>query len=276
MVNKMKFGIGITLYNPTEDNIKYILHTKNSVSNIYVFDNSKKNEVYADFFEKKNIMYNYTGENRGLSRAFNWFLVTANRDNIDFLLLLDQDSMFSIDVFTLLMRKIDNLTEVDDVAMVACKTIPMKYDMEVKQIGIHNVDRVISSGCFLNVKLLNNKNLFYDENLFVDHVDYEFCDRVINAGLKILEDDEFVLRQQLGYYHKNIICHSPVRHYYMVRDIGYVNEKNEVHKKAEWKTFRYYLRDILSALREDRTLEKIAYATKGYMDYKKRITGEYK
>ena len=242
MVSKMKFGIGITLYNPTQDNIEYIMNIKNKVDCTYVFDNSKKNDEYGNFFAEQNINYNYTGENRGLSKAFNWFLDVANDDSVDFLLLLDQDSMFSIDVFTRLMDKIANLKDIDKTAIFACKTIPLKYDLKIEKYGIHNVDRVISSGSFLNVKLLREKKLSYDENLFVDHVDYDFCDRVIQEGLEILEDDEYILRQQLGYYYKGTICHSAVRHYYMVRDIGYVNEKNYDIKTANKKTFRYYLR----------------------------------
>lgn len=275
----MKFAIGITLYNPSCENIEYLMDMKELVSKIYVFDNSALNDTYKHYFHDERIEYSFNGKNEGLSKAFNWFLNVAYDDNIDFILLLDQDSMFLKSALTLLMDRIEGLPvrcRTEEVAMFACETIPCEYNQEVQRKGIYEAEQAISSGCSLNVKLLNKYNLRYDEKLFVDHVDFEFCSRVRKLDLKILVDDTYVLKQQLGYYYNDVICHSAVRHYYMVRDIGYVNEKSKAGFKAQLSTLRYFLTDVKICFKEDDTLKKIRYATKGYLDYLKRRTGEYK
>ena len=279
MVNRMRFAIGITLYNPSCENIEYLMDMKELVSRIYVFDNSAFNDTYNNFFHDERIAYSFNEKNEGLSKAFNWFLDEAHKDDIDFILLLDQDSMFSKIALQVLMDKIAKLSvkqRTEEVAMFACETIPSEYDQKIQKKGVYEAEQAISSGCSLNVKLLNKYGLRYDENLFVDHVDFEFCSRVRKLDLKILVDDTFILKQQLGYYYNGVICHSAVRHYYMVRDIGYVNEKSKTGLKAQLLTLRYYLTDIKICFKEDKTLKKIKYATKGYLDYLKRKTGEYK
>lgn len=274
----MLFAIGMTAYNPTLENIEYILKFKNDVFKIYIYDNSKNN-FYKDKILDKKVNYNYNGKNDGLSKAFNWFLKTAYKDDVDFLLLLDQDSMFPKELIINLMNEIQAYfinDRAENVAVYAYETTHCGDFSNRTKRGIYEVKQMISSGSFLNVKLLFENQLFYDEQLFIDHVDFEFYARVRQKGYKLIVNDSVIFKQELGYYYKGQICHSPVRHYYMVRDIGYLYRKKENRLKAELMTFRYYLRDIMISFKEDETFKKILFATRGYLDYKKNVIGEYK
>ena len=102
----MKFGVGISLYNPSKESLDYIKSLTNFFSAIYIYDNTKNNNEYLEYIDK-TFVYSYTGENRGLSKGFNWFIDKANSDKLDYLLILDQDSCYDVEKLQKLMNVIE-------------------------------------------------------------------------------------------------------------------------------------------------------------------------
>lgn len=273
----MRFGLGITLYHPDADALSYLNELGQLFQQVYIFDNSPSNNDYLHVI-KPEFHYDFTGQNRGLSVAFNSFLKAAADDGIDYLLLLDQDSLYKSTVLQDLMNDISKEEIRTDVAIHACTAMAAHLADSVECVDIvEEAKEVISSGSFINIHAVKQHDLSYDERLFVDYVDWDFCKMARKKGLKVLCHRKYVVPQSYGYFCKNRICHSAVRHYYMARDLGYYNDKYYSKAQTAYKSFRGYIKEILcEALREDDSWKKVVYATRGYWDYLRGVTGEYK
>ena len=272
----MKFGVGISLYNPDDKAVAYLNSLKTIFSEIYVYDNTKDNTRYVACIDK-SYEYSHTGENRGLSKGFNWFLDKSNSDNLDYLLILDQDSCYDIELIQNLMKEIEGFGIDNKVAIRACNAKAQNIvDVDLPSEIVHTVEKVISSGSFLCIDVITKNGLRYDENLFVDYVDHDFCKSILSKNLKIVCHNRFVLTQQLGYIYKGRVCHSPIRNYYILRDLGYMNQKHYSRFVVILKTTYCLMKTIKSACFEDNTWPKIRYAVKGYIDFFMKKTGEYK
>lgn len=270
----LNFSLGITLYHPKDDTFSYLEELSKNFQAIYVYDNSNQNATYKNKIDIIASRYNFDGKNRGLSKAFNWFLENAKEDKSDYLLLLDQDSSFDINLITELMKDIKSIQIDSKVAIHACNAKPWGIGSEdIPSETISEVDSVISSGSFVNMHSVKKYNLEYDERLFIDHVDFDFCRLVKSKALKIVCHNRYVMPQELGYLYNNVVCHSPIRHYYLVRDFGYMNDKYYTLVITQFKSFKYFIRRIFITLREDRSSEKIKYCIIGYRDYLRKITG---
>lgn len=272
----MRIAVGITLYQPEREDILYINQLSKLVEKIYLYDNSADNKNYVDLLDPA-LVYQYSGSNDGLSVAFNWCLDNALASGQDQLLLLDQDSHYDLTIVENFLTQIKQAQPDENVAIRACNV--KESDGRItsrEQAYITEVNCVITSGSVLDLQVVRRHGLRYDEELFVDHVDHAFCRLVRENGLKILCYNHCVVEQQLGYLYRGRVCHSAVRHYYMVRDLGYMNRKRHGKIATFYKSFRYFLREVLVCLREDKSWKKIRYGFRGYCDYLMGRHGEYK
>lgn len=242
---------------------------------MYIFDNSPSNGSYADKISN-SFRYNFSGENRGLSRAFNYFLEESLADNLDYLLILDQDSLYKLDQLEQLIKDIASQDPDENVAIHTCRIVPQHLAGCVQpENKVVEIETVISSGSFINLHTVKKHGLSYDERIFVDYVDCDFCKVARRKGLKILCHTQYVISQQLGYYYNGRICHSTIRHYYMVRDLGYFNQKYYSLPVTHLKSLINLLRDIIISFSEDRTLEKLRFAFLGYFHCLQGRHGEF-
>ena len=88
--------------------------------------------------------------------------------------------------------------------------------------GLLEVDMLITSGCLIPISTID-KIGGMREDLFIDHVDMEWCYRARSFGLKTFLVCDAYLKHCIGdrilkLLTRNIIIHSPVRHYYMIRN----------------------------------------------------------
>ena len=269
----VKIGVGITLYNPENREIGYIANCLKGFSTIYVYDNSENNS--KTLTENATIVYWFNGKNDGLAVAFNSFLKKAYEDDIDYLLILDQDSLYNDEEIQRLKTEIACIPYDKSVGIYACKAQPANVEQVfLPEEPINEEEMVISSGSFLNLKAIQEKKIAYDNNLFVDYVDTDFCRQLRNNSLKIICYNRYVMKQSLGYLYKNRICHSAIRHYYMVRDLGYLNIKYNSKFVTVLKTIKFYFTNLITILHEDDKKKKIMYSSKGLRDYFTNVKGE--
>ena len=90
----MRFAAAATLYRPTEAFIDNLLKNADTFPLLFVYDNSSDNSAYEDRIrERENIIYSWDGLNHGLPEVFNRALAECRERDIDFLCMLDQDSV---------------------------------------------------------------------------------------------------------------------------------------------------------------------------------------
>ena len=113
---------------------------------------------------------------------------------------------------------------------------PLTYDQKnkPKTNNFHPVVTTITSGSLLNIEICKKLGGF-DEKLFIDEVDFDYCYRCILAGYKIYQFDHVYLTHRIGksiktgYFsvikRSNRVVHNPTRVYYMVRNHLYMSSK---------------------------------------------------
>lgn len=227
----MNILIGIVLYNPHVDflinTIKTILELQYEV---ILVDNasSNLNEFWKEFDNKIYFIKNET--NLGIAKALNQIMIFAKARGADAVLLLDHDSTFPF-------AQLKDMGEVlkPDIGIVA----PVVYDSRFKKNvlnpqkkGIVRIRRCITSGSLTNVEAWE-KIRGFDDRIFIDGVDFDFCERLLMNGYQIIQDNRVRLVHELGEFReKNYLLfkiryswHSTFRTYYIVRNIIYLERK---------------------------------------------------
>ena len=143
----------------------------------------------------------------------------------------------------------------------------------------------ITSGALTKASIYKSVGL-YDEKLFIDLVDHDYCLSLNKKGFKVIQVNSAILIHNLGESVKKSILglkmiptnHSPLRRYYMSRNRHYIWNK---YKKdfPGWVLTdkrRFITENLKIVLFEDNKIEKFKYIREGIRDYKNNIFGEFK
>lgn len=213
----MKLAACCVLYNPESIGIPQIVNNIKSYSlfceKIYIVDNSPvENENYKKTFlssiEKSNYIYN--GNKGGIAGAHNRSCQKALKEDCDYILLMDQDSFFDKGQFSLFLTLIEEYASIDKNLVSFSpsiknlnKTVTL-FDLLRKKIlsplkrkilgknwkpriipDVVYPTEVIASGNVFKLSAWSKVNGF-DEKLFIDEVDFDFCHKLIRYKYKII------------------------------------------------------------------------------------------
>lgn len=270
----MKFAAVLIIYNCEKKNFKNIYSYIKYVDKIYVFDNSEKPlSTTYDFFKAitkcEYISYN---TNKGISEALNIIAKKAIKEGFIWLLTMDQDSYFNNSGLQGYRYFIENnSTKINKIAMLTPIYNMNNYINTYTENIYEEVRITMTSGSLINLdnfKIIGN----FDEKLFIDEVDHEYCFRAIKLGYKILRVCNVILKHKLGerkvktFLFRNVYYneHNYIRAYYMIRNKLYIMNK--------FKLYREYLSHISTdllriILLENNKIKKIIYIFKAINDY---------
>lgn len=118
-------------------------------------------------------------------------------------------------------RYVDRRTGIS-ARVLAADTQHCRKNMDAPLEGLLEVDMLITSGCLIDIRTLDRVGGMRDD-LFIDHVDMEWCFRARSCGYPVYVVGSAVLKHAIGDHIKNffglkVITHSPIRHYYMLRN----------------------------------------------------------
>jgi len=271
----------VVLYNPGKENINYIKTYLPWLDYLLIFDNSSNDNriLCSELLSSNNTFYVWEQENKGVAYALNYGLNFATQNNSNWLLTMDQDSYFNSYDF---QRMLDNLNSINAEHTAIISPIHHRNYLTRPQKRHKHV--VMTSGNLVNVNLANKIGKF-EEKLFIDSVDTEFCLKLQSHGYKIERINSIILNHTLG-SKKNIDCllfkvsttnHSSIRRYYMTRNRFYVWKKYN-------KQFPTYVRlEKILTLKEfikmlffeKNKWAKLKMSFKGYIDFRKNKWGAY-
>ena len=166
------------------------------------------------------------GENLGIGGALNAGLLKARQLDCSWVLTMDQDSIAAPDMVGCLIKTI---VKNDDVLCLSPNLIVHGDDKSPLKIG--SVPYAITSGNMVNMEIYNSVG-DYNEDYFIDCVDFDFSLRVRKAGFKIFKDPNAFLYHELGekndlpkLFKRYYTLHSPLRRYYMFRNFLYLTKE---------------------------------------------------
>lgn len=265
----------VILFHPSDTVVENILSYINQVHCLYVVDNSvqRNNKIVSQLEKLVNVKYVGSGINLGIAKALNIAAEFALSDGYQFLLTMDQDTAVPPHFVSTLLRGIRDSSE-DAVGIMApayrgaVRGIKAKYQA---------VLFTMTSGNILNLHVYRMAGAFIDE-LFIDHVDHEYCLRLNSLGYSVIQNNDLILMHRPGtvksFAGLRLVTHSPERSYYFCRNGFYVC-------KLYWRRFPKFtivflnriVKEILKVILEDQKILRIKLIAKGYIDYKKNRLG---
>jgi len=283
----MNIAATVILYHPDESCVQNLITLKKKFQKVYIVDNTENSS--GSFENHKNVfqdvIYLHDGKNRGIAERLNWVCELAKKDGYKWLLTMDQDSLFDDVMLTEYFQCITDFTEKEKVSMFGVTF--EKQDAKTGNCDAVPVNHLITSGSVVNLNLLNEIGGF-DENLFIDELDYEYCLRSIAKGFKIIQFPNIFLDHNLGKttYHRSFKTikrtsrnlHSAVRIYYMTRNFLYVQKKYQDIFPGEINDRKTILLNRLknNILYNKNRFKVIRYILKGVIDYRKARMGKLK
>jgi rhamnosyltransferase len=253
----MKIAAAVILYHPTKDAISNIKSYYDWVERIFVFDNSEsQSEIKEDLLQLAKVTFHQDLKNEGIPKRLNEACRLALKQGYDWLLTMDQDSHFSPDVIRSYFNCFNNYNEPEKVAMFGPNR-SRETSTGTNSCTTKEVNELITSGSLLNLALFSQIGNF-DEALFIDLVDNEYCARAHMEGYKIIQFSDIYLVHELGkqVYHASIKSlflikkkkevHSPLRCYYMYRNMLYIEKKFESSNTGFTKRLR---KDVLARIK---------------------------
>lgn len=264
----------IVLFNPDimrlTDSINSITE---QVDRIILVDNGDSNKTIAllkNILCNNKIVYINNRGNKGIAHALNRAVEHCLNNNIDWLLTLDQDSVCPSNIISVY----EQYTKIKNVSIVCCA---VNYnDQEIVDATIAKnekytyVESCITSASYINVNDCMQVGGF-DEKMFIDRVDFEYCHRILKVGKKILQTNEIVLAHQLGDLQlkhvggSNIHVggHSAFRKYYMAQNLIYCHRKHPENNSFAFCLIKIVKLIVKTLVYEDQKIRKVTSIVKG-------------
>lgn len=294
IMNNKKIAAGVVLFNPENKcrTIECLNLINAQVSHLYIFDNSTKP---IKFKLPEGITYLSEGENKGIAYALNRIMERAKADKFSWVLTMDQDSILPDGMIDDFLK----YTTEEYIGIICPQVVDKRrtYMQIISEDIIQYLDMCITSASCTSIDAWEAIGGF-DEWLFIDLVDNEFCKRLTKSGYKILQVKKWILDQEFGriipkseiiqkfwigvsrllhnenfakFSYKKLV--NPLRVYYTCRNIIYVNHKLKKYGSIAYENYNCngYLGFIIcfilpSILRADNKRKVFMAAWKGTKD----------
>lgn len=222
----------VILYNPNKDVIQNIESYIKYLDRIYIIDN-QNGEIITDELKNKysNVEIIEHSENMGIAYSLNKVLSLCQKEYTH-LLTMDQDSYFDIGIMDKYKKAIQSF-DWDKTLGVGPIILDYNTSSKCSDVSYQETMGVITSGNIISVKNAINIGGF-DEKLFIDEVDYDFCYRGILKSYKVyIYNNGIYLKHSLGntierfFIYRTLKCmnHNYIRKYYIMRNRFYVYKK---------------------------------------------------
>lgn len=285
----MKIAAAVILFNPEGDAAQRILSYAQEVDRLYILDNTEQNtwskDAVKDVLQLSHVLYIHDGENKGLSLRLNHAAAMAKEQGCQWLLTMDQDSFFPEGSFTAYLNCLKHHNGNESTAMFG---VAFGHEgVWSPQCAAEEVEQLITSGSVLNLPVFEKTGPF-DEALFIDRVDQEYCLRARLLHYKLVRFSNIYLHHNLGVKASGLslksfkrttrTLHSPVRLYYMLRNYLYLKDK---YNEQDPGSIAFMKKELLLRLKNNfiygnKKIELLKYLYRGFTDYKAGRMGKLK
>lgn len=242
-----RISICFVLYNPNRRSIEWFKHLKKNNLDLIVYNNGI-NKFTLDEIQQLNIEVLGDGINVGVAQAFNK-LIDHVFDNLgqDTTIIFDQDSKPTDQLIRNLVSESQNNAAKRQLVVLA----PSLAIRDTRQTyGRYSVSKKLieattlaSSGKVIEKSVWQKVGKF-DETLFIDYVDHEWCMRAKSLGVKLFILTTAQMSHEMGdstlrfFNYYKPVHKSPNRHYYIVRN--YFLLCRRTYFPLQWKLVEFF------------------------------------
>lgn len=234
----------IVTYHPADEIIENVYLLGDQVNEIIIVDNGSDvaaRGLLAKLSTHPKVTVVFSQVNLGLAAALNIGVKKAKADGYQWVATFDQDSKVLPNMFENMLQAYGEYPLKEKVASlspryrnkssgVICGSQVGPVQNEVSQYA--EVRIVITSGNLLKTGIFDVIG-YFNEELFIDYIDTEYCLRCITHGYKILEvKDAFMIhdvgtpvRRKILWKNPSSSNHSALRRYYFARNAIYTYKK---------------------------------------------------
>ena len=240
-MQKLRFCAVVVWFNPNkvENLIKNVNSYSDFADKIFIVDNSEENN--SSLAQKiKNSFYIPLGKNTGIANALNVGCKKAILDGFEWCMTMDQDSAWNskeLKKYVSLIGKSESKYENFSPALNFSSLYSLSKNLKQffrsrKQSSFFDFqfeDRWITSGSVMKLSEWEKLGGFNAE-LFIDEVDFDYCARFSEKGLKNLCCENVFLDHNLGSQRKLLFlkfgAHTDFRLFYQIRNSFYMQKKH--------------------------------------------------
>lgn len=229
-----RVGCVLVVYNPDFELLSKVIESIiNQVDKLFISDNSDSSDI--NFFNnyKEKVIYHFMGSNAGIAKAQNVGICYFISENFDYIFFLDDDSILQDSIVSKMLKLSDNLVS-NNVFLGGVGARPFnrqngkkyvtgaskekKYDKDIFEVA-----ELMNSASMIPVRLFSEAGLF-DESLFIDGVDHEWCWRAYSiTKCRFFILDSATISHMLGKGDKFLLIRDvaippPSRTYYQFRN----------------------------------------------------------
>ena len=242
---KEKIAVGIVVYKPKLERLEACISSViDDVDRVYIYQNDN---TPLPMQKNKKVLILNESRNLGLAYALNRIMEEAKKEAFQWVVTLDQDSIMPEGLIKEYQLHLGSANGILCPQVIDKRRVYMRPVRTGKILS--EVDMAITSGSCTSISAWDKVGGF-DQWLFIDLIDNEFCKRLRINGFKILRLNQWVLDQEFGKilpksrtvqrfwlfvsratHNQNFAKFSytkfvdPNRVYYTNRNIIYVNKK---------------------------------------------------
>lgn len=240
----MSVGAVVVSYHPAAEILANVATLLEQVDEVVVVDNGSGSET-RQLLEKlrgtPKVSIIYNPENMGIAAALNLGVRLIKSAGHEWVATFDQDSKVAPGMIKAMLQAYTACPEPAKVASLSPRyqnqatgqlTGSAAKSVQDDSLPYAEVLVVITSGNLLKLDIFDAVG-YFDESLFIDYVDTEFCLRCAAHGYQILEVKDAILMHCIGFPAQHSILgtvratanHSSLRRYYIARNGVYVHRK---------------------------------------------------
>lgn len=240
MDNCSSVGIVIVCYYPKKEKllqlIKNIGYSNNTV---VIANNGGMDDLLIYATQKLGGVVIDMGGNVGLGKAINICANYFYSKNKELLITFDQDSLPDCDYVEKMVNAYNNLKVKDKMLGALSPIFVDSRDLSEYKIGTvksdsdyPNVLITLQSGLCIPLSVWN-KNKF-NEYLFIEFVDTEWCFRINYAGYKIYQINDTIIHHEvsesapINIMSFKLLKYNPVRRYFFFRNVFFLFKQNYI------------------------------------------------
>lgn len=268
---------------------KNILLLLSQVDEVVIVDNTEYPGYISQYVQNLHKVTLFLNENKGgIAGGLNVGIKYAWKHDFEFALFLDQDSTPTSNLIDTLIQ---GFSENKEKVVMVCPTIldvnknNKNLPENVNKNDFEKIFVCITSGTLINLNKSKQIGIF-NEKLFIDYVDFEYCLRAKNLEFTILKSCQAILYHSLGKIEKYNFWgiklyttnHNYMRRYYKSRNCMYLIKKEGVRNinfisKVIFRQVTDFCKIICF---ESEKFKKIKFMFLGLVDGWREKMGQYK
>jgi len=235
----MTISLNTVFYNPSINDINCFLSLSKNFDCAQCYINSKLDDNVYNILKKNSINILGNQKNVGLSKAYNELFKNLKKDKIEFCFLVDQDSRFESEyVKEFILKSLISFKKIYKVGIISMFPKNGLKDIHIEQIykrskyKLEVMDYVINSGSLIKIKAWHEVG-GYDEKLFIDRVDFDFCRTLRKKNWLILKSKKHIFCHTFGREKKSFLgfvkhkSYDEFRYFHFMKSRIYVFQKSK-------------------------------------------------